>query len=93
MAVALLQGCILRLAKSRFGSVPECTASVAPVDRQCRAIALHRRNHRTALARAFSESRRLRLVGATVINSKPICAAGADRQRAGRLRHCYVRTW
>src|SRR3954471_16210583 len=52
MTLALPQRRILCLPKPGFGCVPEWTASVAAIDRQRCAIALHRRNHRTAFARA-----------------------------------------
>src|SRR3954469_19022513 len=89
MTVALSQRRILRLPKPGFGCVPEWTACIAGVDRQRRAIALHRRNHRTAFAGALAESRRLRLIRANKINSKPVSPADADGERAGRLRPCY----
>ena len=74
---------VLRRPEPGRGGKAIGAAGVAHVDREGRAIKLHRRDHLAALAGAFAHRLRVGGIVRGVIIGKAVGAAGPDRERAG----------
>src|SRR5262249_53064497 len=85
VAIALLQGAVLRRREAGSSGKAIGAAGIASVDREGRAIALHRGDHLAVGAGTLLERGGARRLFALEVVGKAVGTAAADRERAGGL--------